>query len=128
MPNVPDAERDHRPGPTTPRTVHTRQATDRTRPAEVKSELTTNMLRGESKDGQSPGDQGLAIGQTGLRIFDCPTCSRPLAIGTSRCPGCGARLVMRVTLRRAAGILALGVVLGTAVGVALTAAIVTLAP
>jgi hypothetical protein len=86
------------------------------------------MLRGKSKDGQSPGDQGLAIGQTGLRLFDCPTCTRPLAIGTSRCPGCETRLVMRVTLRRAAGILALGVLLGIVVGAALAAAIVTLAP
>ena len=74
--------------------------------------MTTNTLHGKSKDGLLPADHGLAIGETGVRLFDCPSCTRPLAIGTARCPGCGARLVMGVTLGRVGGILAIGTVFG----------------
>jgi hypothetical protein len=49
-------------------------------------------------------------------VFTCPTCSRPLARGALRCPGCGARLVLGVAIKQAGPILVLGLVVGGLVG------------
>ena len=35
----------------------------------------------------------IAIGEIDQTIFDCPSCSRPLALGDRRCPGCRTRLL-----------------------------------
>jgi predicted lysophospholipase L1 biosynthesis ABC-type transport system permease subunit len=86
--------------------------------------MTTNLLQ-NSKDGVSTEANGLAIGETDASIFTCPVCSRPLAEGTYKCPGCGTRLIMGVRLKRAGAILALGVVVGILIGGATTAAIIT---
>jgi hypothetical protein len=58
-------------------------------------------------------------------IFNCPSCSRPLSEGTSRCPGCGVRLVLGVMYRRAVAILALGFVTGILFGGVVTASVIT---
>jgi hypothetical protein len=42
-----------------------------------------------------------AIGEINQTVFDCPTCSRPLALGTRRCPGCRTRLVLGVPMSKA---------------------------
>jgi hypothetical protein len=66
----------------------------------------------------------LAIGEIDQTVFDCPSCSRPLALGAHRCPGCGTRLLIGVPLRKAsiltAAGLAAGLIAGAAGGVAIT--------
>ena len=88
--------------------------------------MTTNLLRGKSRVATNPKAKGFAIGEPNAHVFDCPSCARPLAEGTSRCPGCGVRLIMGVRVKRAGGILALGVVLGVFGGGVATASVITL--
>ncbi|MEP6638655.1 MAG: hypothetical protein ABJC39_04835 [Chloroflexota bacterium] len=83
--------------------------------------MTINLLRGKVRSAATGLPNGLAIGETDAHVFNCPACQRPLANGTSRCPGCGARLIMGVRVRRAAGILGLGMAIGVIVGGGLTA-------
>ena len=88
--------------------------------------MTTNLMNSSKPpDGQAKETRVLAIGETDANVFNCPVCARPLSEGTSRCPGCGVRLIMGVQLRRAAAILALGVVLGVLIGGGTTAAAIT---
>jgi hypothetical protein len=61
----------------------------------------------------------LAIGEQDQEIFSCPICSRPLASGARRCPGCQTRLLMGMPLRRVSGFVALGTI-GT-IALAMTA-------
>ena len=88
--------------------------------------MTTNVLRGKSGRRSPDARFGLAIGETEAHVFTCPSCARPLSNGTSKCPGCGVRLVMGVMLKRAGGILALGMVFGIALGGAATASVIAL--
>jgi hypothetical protein len=64
-----------------------------------------------------PPTPTIAIGEIDQTIFDCPSCSRPLALGANRCPGCGTRLLRGVTLGKASGFIAVGLAVGLAVGV-----------
>ena len=68
--------------------------------------------------------ESLPIGEHDANIFDCPRCDRPLAAGTSRCPGCRLRLIARVPIGRALGFVAVGVVAGTLVGGLVAGAVV----
>ena len=91
----------------------------------------TNLLRGKAKgtmpESTAPkGSKNLAIGESDAHVFNCPQCARPLSEGTWLCSGCGARLVMGVLLKRAAAILALGMVSGILFGGLVTAAAITL--
>jgi hypothetical protein len=61
-----------------------------------------------------------AIG-TATALFDCPTCSRPLPVGTGRCPQCGTRLIGRRTARRVGTMAAAALVAVVAVAVGITA-------
>src|SRR4051812_46413480 len=70
--------------------------------------------RRRRRDASDP--DALVIGERDANIYDCPTCSRPLANGNTRCPGCGTRLIARVQARRALGFLALGSLVGIALG------------
>ena len=88
--------------------------------------MATSVLRGKSRGPKPPEDKGLAIGETDARVFNCPACARPLPNGAWRCTGCGVRLVMGVTLRRALGVLVLGMALGMPIGVVTTVSAVTL--
>jgi len=58
----------------------------------------------------------LPIGEIDANIFGCPACARPLGSGSSRCPGCGARLIARVQAGRALGFVASGLMVGLLVG------------
>lgn len=84
--------------------------------------MAINLLRGKARGASAAGLNGPAIGEIDARNFDCPECARPLANGTSRCPGCGTRLIIGVRLRRAGGILGLGLAIGLLVGGGLTVA------
>jgi hypothetical protein len=57
----------------------------------------------------------LPIGEVDANIFACPACSRPLGSGTSRCPGCGARLIAGVKASRAGVFIGIGVFSGMVV-------------
>lgn len=71
---------------------------------------------GPRKVAAGPDVEGPAIGATEARLFDCPKCSRPLTRGTSRCPGCGVRLLRGVALGRVGVVLAAGIAVSLAVG------------
>src|SRR5712671_1260637 len=71
----------------------------------------------------SPGPEPLfvppstmAIGELDQTIFECPSCSRPLALGARRCPGCGTRLIAGVTLGKASSFVAVGLAIGLLAG------------
>ena len=66
--------------------------------------------------GVVPPVGGLAIGEIGQTVFDCPTCGRPLAIGVRRCPGCATRLVLGVPLSKASTFAAAGLTIGVVAG------------
>jgi len=65
--------------------------------------------------------ESIAIGEIDQTVFDCPTCARPLAMGSRRCPGCGTHLIIGVPMSKASviatGGLVLGLLLGWATGV-----------
>ena len=96
-------------------------------PGEHDEKMTSHLLHGKPREATSPDVRfDLAIGETEPHVFTCPSCARPLSNGTSKCPGCGVRLVMGVMLKRASGILALGMVFGIALGGAATASAIAL--
>jgi hypothetical protein len=71
--------------------------------------MAINVLRGRFRaERPEPEPETLAIGEIDREIFGCPVCQRPLAVGTSRCPGCRTRLVMGVPMRRVSVFVALG--------------------
>jgi hypothetical protein len=92
--------------------------------------MTTNLVRRKSRRRPIPEAKvdppEIAIGETNARLFDCPSCARPLSNGTMRCPGCGARLIHGVRIKRAGGILALGVAVGVLFGGTATVAAIAL--
>ena len=57
-----------------------------------------------------------AIGAHDANIFLCPRCSRPLAVGVSKCAGCGTRLVAGVPLLKVSGFIGAGLIVGLLVG------------
>ena len=58
----------------------------------------------------------VAIGVADENIFLCPRCSRPLAVGVSKCAGCGTRLVAGVPLLKVSGFIGAGLIVGLLVG------------
>jgi len=77
--------------------------------------MTIDALHGTVERHDPPGGTG-AIGTPDANIFLCPSCTRPLAVGVSRCAGCATRLVRGVPLLKASGFAGLGLVFGLAVG------------
>ncbi|HEV7809743.1 MAG TPA: hypothetical protein VGO64_04020, partial [Candidatus Limnocylindrales bacterium] len=75
--------------------------------------------RAPGSDRRSSGGTAtsLAIGEINQTVFDCPVCSRPLAMGTHRCPACRTRLVNGVPLSKASMFAIVGLAAGLAVGV-----------
>ena len=63
-----------------------------------------------------PQEELLPIGETDANIFNCPACARPLGVGTTRCPGCSTRLISGIRATRAAGFMAIGLMVGLVVG------------
>jgi hypothetical protein len=87
--------------------------------------MTVNVAGRRGRASRSPdanAETPLSIGELEQTVFLCPGCSRPLAFGVRRCPGCGTHLVMRVELKRASAFVVMGLLAGFAVGGALTAA------
>jgi ribosomal protein L37AE/L43A len=82
--------------------------------------MTVDVARGRARRGKNIATEQIsqiaAIGEADANIFSCPRCKRPLAVGISRCTGCGLRMVGGVPLMRVAGFVAAGLVLGLLVG------------
>jgi hypothetical protein len=81
--------------------------------------MTVDVARGRARRGKNTAtDQiaQIAIGEADANIFNCPRCSRPLAVGISRCAGCGLRMVGGIPLTRVSGFVAAGLVMGLLVG------------
>lgn len=85
----------------------------------------SSMFRSASSYAPSPAaapaapfasSPALAIGELDQTIFDCPACSRPLALGSRRCPGCKTHLVNGVVLTKASAFAAVGLALGLLAG------------
>lgn len=86
--------------------------------------MTVDAVRGTSAGRGEP--DALPIGEADANIFDCPSCARPLGASTTKCPGCGTRLVARVPLGRAGGFVIVGLMIGLTVGAGGTAIAMTL--
>ena len=88
--------------------------------------MTINVLRRKARgDTLEPSHDPLAIGEVERDVFSCPSCARPLAMGTHRCIGCGKLLILGVSARRAGFILINGLVLGVLIGGVITASFIT---
>jgi hypothetical protein len=59
----------------------------------------------------------IVIGELEQTIFECPSCSRPLALGARRCPGCGTHLIRGVTIGKASTFVAVGLAVGLLSGI-----------
>jgi hypothetical protein len=84
--------------------------------------MTVDAVRGRARRGKDVTIAQAAIGEADANIFNCPRCARPLAVGNSRCAGCGLRMVAGVPLTRVSGFVAAGLLLGLLVGGGLVAA------
>ena len=82
--------------------------------------MAIHVLRGRAATGPAAPNQ-LSIGQDEQEIFNCPVCSRPLAVGSGQCPNCQTRLVRGVQLTKASVFVAAGLAIGLVVGVGGTA-------
>jgi hypothetical protein len=72
----------------------------------------------------APRDQAMyamEIGAHDANIFLCPRCTRPLAVGVSRCAGCRTRLVAGVPLLKVSGFIGMGFAVGVALAFGLLA-------
>jgi hypothetical protein len=67
-----------------------------------------------------PTPEQLAIGEINQTVFTCPQCTRPLMMGSKRCPGCGTRLIIGVQAQRAGILLAVGLFAGLLLGAVLS--------
>jgi hypothetical protein len=63
-----------------------------------------------------PVTESIAIGEINQTVFDCPSCARPLVLGTRRCPSCGTRLILGVATSKAAVLGGLGLAIGILAG------------
>jgi hypothetical protein len=64
----------------------------------------------------NPVTESIAIGEINQTVFDCPSCARPLVLGTRRCPSCGTRLILGVATSKAALLGGLGLAIGILAG------------
>src|SRR5690348_11241855 len=78
--------------------------------------MTIDALHGSVDRPHDAAADGPAIGTPDANIFLCPRCTRPLAVGVSKCAGCGTRLVAGVPLLKVTGFVGLGLVVGLAIG------------
>ncbi|MEO5885645.1 MAG: hypothetical protein ABIQ58_09055 [Candidatus Limnocylindrales bacterium] len=73
----------------------------------------------ERKSRRSPGGrhrESLPIGELDANIFNCPACARPLGAGTSRCSGCGTRLIAGIKAGPAMTLMTGGLLVGVLIG------------
>jgi hypothetical protein len=83
--------------------------------------MTVNAVRRSRRRAASSAPEShaapdLAIGEIDQTVFDCPKCSRPLAVGARRCPGCRTRLVLGMPLTKASVFASTGLAIGLVVG------------
>jgi len=78
--------------------------------------MTIDALHGHLERARDSSLESVAIGAADANIFLCPRCARPLAVGVSRCAGCGTRLVAGVQLLKVGGFVGLGLAAGLVVG------------
>ena len=83
--------------------------------------MTIDALHGPVDRPRDASPEPVAIGASDQNIFLCPNCTRPLAVGVTRCIRCGTRLIAGVPLLRVGGFVGLGLVVGLVVGGGLTA-------
>lgn len=83
--------------------------------------MTINALRGRATP-QLDADS-LPIGEANREITACPNCTRPLASGAGRCPGCGVHLLLGVQIAKAATFVLFGVAGGILLGALIAGAI-----
>jgi hypothetical protein len=88
--------------------------------------MTVEVARGRARRGKNAPIQQAPIGEADANIFNCPRCARPLAVGISRCAGCGLRMVSGVPLTRVLGFVAPGLILGLLAGGGLVFAMTSL--
>ena len=90
--------------------------------------MTTDALPEEQERPRDPMIDAIPIGGYDRNIFLCPRCTRPLAVGVSRCAGCGMRLVAGTSLVKVIGFVGMGLLLGVALTVGLVGTLALLAP
>ena len=78
--------------------------------------MTLDALHGPVDRPLEAAGGSVAIGAADANIFLCPRCSRPLAVGVSKCAGCGTRLIAGVPLLKVGGFVGLGLVAGLLAG------------
>jgi hypothetical protein len=84
--------------------------------------MTLDVLRAVVRGSKStPSRSPIAIGEVDADVFNCPSCTRPLGVGTNRCPGCGTLLIMGVQAGRASFLVAIGMAFGILAGGLVTA-------
>jgi hypothetical protein len=89
--------------------------------------MTINVLRRRGRGVLARRQsEPLAIGEPDRDVFSCPSCSRPLAVGTSRCSGCNAVLVLGVRAKMAGLLLIIGLAFGVLGGGMITASYLTM--
>jgi hypothetical protein len=92
--------------------------------------MTVNLLqrkkRGSETPDSTPTKTSFAIGEMEARVSYCPSCGSPVSEGTWRCPGCGAKLLLGVTVKRGSVILAVGLVVGVLSGGIVTASVISI--
>jgi hypothetical protein len=78
--------------------------------------MTIDALHGPIERPHEAAGVSVAAGAHDAGIFLCPRCTRPLAVGVSKCAGCRTRLVAGVPLVKVGGFVGLGLVTGLLVG------------
>ena len=89
--------------------------------------MTIDAARQAAAGATPYGDETAPIAEADANIFDCPSCRRPLAVGTSRCPGCRTRLIAGVRATRATAFILGGLVPGLLLGGGIVGAIALVA-
>lgn len=90
--------------------------------------MTIDALPGKARRSKSTSPEALPIGETDANIFDCPSCRRPLGVGTRRCPGCRTRLLSGTRAVTVLGYAVAGLLVGALVGGGLVGAAWALTP
>ena len=98
-----------------------------TAPPQTAVVMTIDAMPGQPERPHEPALDAYPIGATDSNIFLCPRCTRPLAVGVSRCPGCRTRLVAGVPLLKASGFIGMGLAVGITLGVGMLGALALLA-
>jgi hypothetical protein len=78
-------------------------------------DITQPETTGKSRR-RRPGSDEVPIGEADENIFECPSCRRPLSVGTHRCPTCRTHIIAGIRVSKAAGFIAIGLFVGSVLG------------